>query len=221
MKNEFALEFINGESIKIGTMFCIGQNYAKHIKEMGGVVTSDPTVFIKPPQALIIDDESIVLPDFSENVHHEVELVVVIGKDCDSVETDEAIDYVAGFAVGIDVTLRDLQNQCKTNGKPWAVAKGFRTSAPISKIIPINQITSNMKYFDLELQINGQIKQSGNTKDMERTVEELISYLSKVFSLKAGDVIFTGTPEGVGKINKGDTITAWLGNLVSLNVNVN
>lgn len=111
---------------------------------------------------------------------------------------------MAGFAVGIDVTLRDLQNQCKTNGKPWAVAKGFRTSAPISKITPLNQIPTNMKYFDLELQINGQIKQSGNTKDMERSVEELISYLSKVFSLKAGDLIFTGTPEGVGKINKGD-----------------
>ncbi len=218
MKNEFTLEFTNGETINIGTMFCIGQNYAKHIKEMGGIVTSDPTVFIKPPQALITDNEKIVLPDFSENVHHEVELVVVIGKDCDSVEPDEAIDYVAGFAVGIDVTLRDIQNNCKTNGKPWAVAKGFRTSAPISKIVPLNQIPSDMKYFDLELKVNGEIKQKGTTQEMERTVEELISYLSKVFSLRTGDIIFTGTPEGVGKINSGDTLTIDLSGLVSMTV---
>ena len=219
MKNEYFLEYLNGEKINVGTMFCIGSNYPKNIKKMGGVVTSDPTVFIKPPQALIRDNESIILPDFSENVHHEVELVVVIDKDCFNVEPEEANNYIGGFSIGIDVTLRDIQNNCKTNGKPWAVAKGFRTSAPISKIVPLSAL-GETKFFDLKLEINGEIKQSGNTSEMERSVEQLVSYLSKVFSLRAGDVIFTGTPEGVGKINKGDKLKATLSDLVSLEVNV-
>lgn len=219
MKKDYFLEYLNGENINVGTMFCIGSNYANHIKEMGGVVTSDPTVFIKPAQALIRDNESVVLPDFSENVHHEVELVIVIGKDCFAIEPEDAFNYIGGFAVGIDVTLRDIQNNCKTNGKPWAVAKGFRTSAPISKVVSVSDI-GNEKYFDLKLEINGEIKQSGNTSEMERSVEQLVSYLSKVFSLRAGDVIFTGTPEGVGKINKGDKLKATLSNYVSLEVNV-
>ncbi len=217
MSKEYVLEFLDGSKINVGTMFCIGSNYAKHIKEMGGVVTSDPTVFIKPAQALIRDNEKVVLPDFSENVHHEVELVTVIGKDCYNIEPQDAYDYIAGFSVGIDVTLRDIQNNCKTNGKPWAVAKGFRTSAPISKIVPLSAL-GDTKYFDLKLEINDEIKQSGNTSEMERSVEQLVSYLSNVFSLRAGDVIFTGTPEGVGKINKGDKLTASLSDFVNLEV---
>ncbi len=217
--NGYELIFTNGEKINAGTMFCVGQNYAKHAAEMGSKVSDNPIIFLKPPQALIIDGGTVNLPDFSENVHYEVELVVVIGKDCQNVRPEEASSYIAGYAVGVDITARDIQAQAKQSGKPWALAKGFRNSAPISNIVPASEIPAN-SYFDLKLSINNELKQSGNTQEMERSVTQLISYLSEVFFLKAGDIIFTGTPEGVGKIKSGDRITAELGTFISLNFNV-
>ncbi len=212
--------FTDGKKLAIGTIYCIGQNYEKHAKEMGGDVPKDPVVFIKPPAAFIPDGSAIILPDFSNNVHHEVELVVVIGKDCQSVNQSEAREYIAGYAVGIDVTLRDVQKSAKEKGKPWAVAKGFVTSAPISTIIPADEFGEDIPYFDLNLKVNGELRQSGNTQDMARPVGLLIEYLSKVFTLRKGDCIFTGTPEGVGKIQSGDKIKAELSDKVSLSINV-
>jgi acylpyruvate hydrolase len=212
------LEFTNGKKLEIGTIYCLGSNYSKHIKEMGNIVSADPVIFLKPGNAYIKDGESIIPPRFSENVHHEVELVVVIGKDCRKVEEKDALDYVAGYAVGIDATLRDIQNKAKNNGQPWAVAKGFYTSAPISKVIEIEKFGTENVFFDLELKVNGEIKQSSNTKEMERNVAQIISYLSKVFYLEPGDCIFTGTPEGVGRIVPGDSLYASLGGLVELKV---
>jgi 2-keto-4-pentenoate hydratase/2-oxohepta-3-ene-1,7-dioic acid hydratase in catechol pathway len=199
------IKFTDGYQLEVGTMYCIGKNYAKHAAEMGGAVPKEPVVFLKPPAAYIPDGAEIIIPDFSNNVHHEVELVVAIGKDATDVSKENALDYVAGYAVGIDVTLRD--------------AKAFRTSAPISKFIPASEVGDD-NLFDLELKVNGEIRQQGNTKEMERSVETLIEYLSKVFTLRKGDLIFTGTPEGVGQINSNDKLEASLVGYVSLNIKV-
>lgn len=214
------LKFTDGKEMPLGMMFCIGSNYSKHAKEMGGSVPTEPVIFLKPPKAYIEDGESVILPDFSELVHHEVELVVVIGKDCENISAAEAGEYIAGYGVGLDITLRDIQNQAKKEGKPWAVAKGFFTSAPISKIIPADQFNINEPHFDLLLKVNGEIRQSEHTSEMERAVATLVEYLSRVFTLQAGDVIFTGTPEGVGQINRGDVLEAELSGHCYLKVNV-
>ncbi len=205
--------------MEIGTFYCIGQNYAKHAKEMNSPVSPDPTVFIKPPAALVNDGESISLPGISENVHHEVELVVVIGKDCENISADNVLNVIAGYAVGIDLTLRDLQNKAKSEGKPWAICKGFKHSAPLSKIVPASMFRQ-VPYFELNLWVNGILKQTGSTSEMERSIENLIAFLSDIFSLRAGDAIFTGTPEGVGQVKSGDKIRAKLNDLVDLNVTI-
>ena len=214
------LKFTDGKELDIGVMYGIGQNYAKHAKEMGSGVPAEPVIFIKPPIAYISDGDSIELPNMSGNVHHEVELVLVIGKDCKKVSKEEAHLYIAGYAVGIDVTMRDIQQKAKSEGKPWAVCKGFASSAPISRIISAEQIAENDPHFDIELSVNGEIRQKVNTMEMERTVSELIAYLSDVFGLNAGDCIFTGTPEGVGSIKKGDRLKASMSGGISLEVSV-
>jgi acylpyruvate hydrolase len=202
------LEFTNGTTMSVGTLYGIGKNYSDHIKEMGGEAPSEPLIFIKPSSAYIPDGGTILLPSISNNVHHEVELVVVIGKDCVNIKKDDAHKYIAGYGIGIDVTLRDLQAKAKKEGNPWAVAKGFATSAPISKIIPANEIAGQEPVFDIELKVNSETKQKISTKEMIRPVSELVAYLSDIFGLYPGDCIFTGTPEGVGKINNADSLVA-------------
>lgn len=212
--------FTDGTEIPIGIMFCVGSNYSKHALEMGSTVSSEPVIFLKPPKAYIQSGETISLPDFSEMVHHEVELVIIIGKDCENIRKEEADEYIAGYAVGIDVTLRDIQNQAKKDGKPWAVSKGFVTSAPISPAVPKASIADASCNFDLLLKVNGEIKQFVNTMEMERSVSSIIEFLSQVFTLQAGDIIFTGTPEGVGPIEHGDHLHAELVGYTSLDVTV-
>jgi len=214
------LKFTNGTELQTGTLYCVASNYSKHAMEMGGEIPHAPAIFIKPPAAYIESRDKIRLPDMSKIVHHEVELVVVIGKECISISKEDADDYIAGYGIGIDVTMRDVQAEAKKEGKPWAVAKGFVTSAPISKIIPKSQINGNNPDFYLELKINGEIRQKGSTADMERKPDVLIEFLSKVFTLQPGDCIFTGTPEGVGQITSGDKLLADLGGLACLEVTV-
>lgn len=214
------LNFIGGDRIPINNIFCIGKNYSKHIAEMGGDKPKDPLIFLKPNSAFIKNGENIILPSISNLIHHEVELVVVIGKSCSKISKTEAYKYIAGYAVGIDVTLRDLQKQAKINGHPWSVAKGFYTSAPISDIVPAEDFGDKIPFFDIMIKVNGEIRQQASTKDMERPVEVLIEYLSEIFTLNPGDCIFTGTPEGVGPILKGNTLHAELVNYISLDINV-
>lgn len=218
MKN---LIFTDGTTIPIGTIYGIGQNYDKHAREMGSKLQrGEKIIFIKPSSSYVEDGGKIILPKISQEVHHEVELVVVIGKECRNVTKDYAWNYIAGFGVGIDATLRDLQKYAKDNGLPWAIAKGFRTSAPISKIVPKSKFEQNKKDFEFELQINGEVKQKGNTLDMIYSVEELIEFLSSIFDLEPGDVIFTGTPEGVGKLAPGDQLNAELKGYTDLRITV-
>ncbi len=206
-------------SIPVGTMYCIGRNYAAHAREMGAEVPSAPLVFIKPPAAYLPDGCTVTIPEISRNMHHELEMVVVIGKDGADISPASALDYVAGYAVGIDFTLRDIQTIAKQKGEPWAVSKAFVGSAPISMVVPAH-ILSNPNDITLELSVNNQPRQTGNTSMMERTVEELIAYVSTIFTLRRGDCIFTGTPEGVAQVQSGDRISCSLGELTSLTVSV-
>lgn len=210
--------FKNGKALEVGTMFCIGQNYAEHAKEMGSQVSEEPVVFLKPRSAYISDGGKIILPEISSNAHHELELVVIIGKAMKSVSEQDVPGHIAGYAVGIDVTLRDLQKKAKDSGKPWAVAKGFDTSAPISTPVSAEEFSGQVPFFDLKLYLNGELKQSCNTSEMIRNVEFLLSYISGIFTLYPGDVLFTGTPHGVGKIEKGDVLEAELVNYSKLQV---
>ncbi len=211
---------IDGKQLRCGTMYCIGQNYAKHSAEMGSQLPTVPIVFLKPASCYMPSGSEVILPKISNNVHYETELVVVIAKDCRNIKKEEAADYIAGYAVGLDLTLRDLQSKAKEKGHPWATAKGFAQSAPISPIVPQNRFGKEIPYFGLKLFVNGEQKQSGNTIDMERNVGELLEYLSSIFEINEGDVLFTGTPEGVGRIVKGDLLRAELVGYECLEINI-
>jgi len=217
---EYNLELTNGEKIPAGTMYCIGRNYSKHAKEMGAEVPEEPIVFLKPPTAMLCDGDKFEIPEFSNNVHHEVELVVVINKDCHKIEKSDASSYILGVGVGLDFTLRDVQQIAKDKGLPWAVAKAFAGSSPISKIIPFDSLNKKIEELEISLDVNNVQKQSEKISAMERSTEDLIYYLSKVFKLRRGDIVFTGTPEGVGQVHSGDKLCAKLDNLLDLNIEI-
>lgn len=210
------LEFTDGRKCEISNIYAIASNYRSHALEMATSITEHPLVFFKSTSSFIPDGGTIWVPPISKNVHYEVELVVVIGKDGFNIPESEAINFISGYAVGIDVTLRDLQQEAKNRGEPWGIAKGFYSSAPISKVIPAEAFGDKIPNFELVLKVNDEIKQTGNTKVMECSVACLVSFISKVFSLNEGDCIFTGTPEGVGPIFDGDRLEAELKSYVKL-----
>lgn len=210
---------ITGERISVGKMLCLGKNYERHAREMGGEVPAEPVVFMKPATALVRDGGKILLPSISADVHHEVELVVVIGELARDVSPAKAMHHVFGYAVGLDMTLRDVQARAKKRGEPWAVAKGFDTSAPISNVVPKARIT-DPNNLSLSLRVNGVFTQHGSTSDMVMKIPEIVSYLSSIFTLERGDCIFTGTPEGVAPVAAGDTLVAALDGIVEMTVTV-
>jgi 2-keto-4-pentenoate hydratase/2-oxohepta-3-ene-1,7-dioic acid hydratase in catechol pathway len=176
-----------------------------------------PVVFLKPSTALLESGGTVRLPVMSRDVHHEVEMVIGIGKTGSRIAADHALDFVSGYAVGLDMTMRDVQADAKKRGHPWAVAKGFDTSAPLSPAVPKDEIADP---HNLDLRVNGSIRQSSNTGKMIFRVPDIIAYLSSVFTLEEGDLIFTGTPEGVGPVGPGDTLEATLQSVGSLKVKV-
>lgn len=209
-------------NLQFGSVYCIGRNYAKHIEEMKSEKTNTPVVFLKPRSSIIRSGDQVVLPSNSTNVQHEVELVVLIGKITHHVTKTEALNSVQAIAVGLDLTARDLQSEAKNNGLPWTLSKGFHTFAPLGNLSdfnsPLNIVTQNM---NLSVWVNDELRQSGNTSDMIFSLSEIISYLSSNFKLYPGDLIYTGTPDGVSEIRKGDKIYATIGdNLSTLKVNV-
>lgn len=208
--------------LQFGTIYCIGRNYAKHIEEMKSEKTSDPVVFLKPRSSIIRDSEKVILPSISSNVHHEVELVALIGKETFNVTEDEALESVYALAVGLDLTARDLQSEAKIAGLPWTLSKGLHSFAPLGNFVDFNEKANiDVQNLNISVSVNGDTRQSGNTSGMIFTLAEIISYLSSHFKLNTGDLIFTGTPEGVSQINKGDKIYAILGdNLSTLEVDV-
>ena len=194
-----------GADLRVGTLYGIGRNYAAHAREMGGAVPANPMVFLKPASAYVPTGSAITLPGWSHEIHHEVELVVVIGHG-----------EIAGLGVGLDLTARDVQAAAKEHGTPWALAKGWRESAPVSPIIPMDACGKGP--WTIALSIDGEERQRSSTRHMERSIDELIEYLDSVFGLLPGDAIFTGTPEGVGPVVREQRAVATLDDRTQLEV---
>ncbi len=195
--------------IPVGKIVCIGQNYAAHIKEMKAEAPKSPVFFLKPPTAIVYDKGEVVLPSMSNDVHHEVELTVLLGKDGKNIAREKAREHIAGYGVGLDMTLRDVQDAAKKKGLPWTLAKGFDTSAPLSEFVPASRVPDPSS-LSLQLTVNGTVRQQSGTNDLIFPVEQLISSISQFITLEAGDVIFTGTPQGVSRVLSGDTLEATL-----------
>ncbi|WP_164682531.1 fumarylacetoacetate hydrolase family protein [Cyclonatronum proteinivorum] len=199
----------------VNSVFCIGRNYAAHAKELNNPVPALPVVFSKPITAITFDGGEIIIPtQHTKDVHHEAEMVVSIGKTGRFIPENEAMDYISGYAIGIDVTARDLQSALKAKSQPWTLAKGMDTFAPIGNFVPASAVADPAD-LTVSLSVNGERRQHGNTSDMIFSLPALISYLSGFVTLHSGDLIFTGTPEGVGPLKNGDSVTAVLGNNLS------
>ena len=206
-------------TLPVGKMLCVGKNYEKHAREMCGDVPVDPVIFMKPSTALVRSGGVVQIPRISPEMQHELELVVVIGSTTRDVAEDDVYDHVLGYAVGLDMTLRDLQSTAKQRGEPWTIAKAFDTSAPISEVIP-RELVADPARLTLRLTVNGEVRQRGSTSDMILSIPRIVSYLSSIFTLERGDVVFTGTPEGVGQVIAGDRLHAEIEGLVALEVTV-
>ena len=214
----------SNEHTRVGKIVCIGQNYAAHIKEMKAEVPTSPVFFLKPTTALVPDGGEVILPAISHDVHHEVELTVLIGKDAKNVAENSAMQHVAGYGVGLDMTMRDVQNEMKKKGLPWTLAKGFDTSAPVSSFVS-SKLVPNPEALTLQLNVNGTTRQHSGTNDLIFPVSKLIAYISQFVTLEKGDIIFTGTPQGVSQVKSGDTLDATLSDskgaiLASLSVHI-
>ncbi len=206
-------------TVPVGKMLCLGRNYAKHAREMGSEVGDAPVVFLKPSTALVRSGGHVVRPSISSELHHELELVVVVDRTVREVSPEEAMDVVLGYAIGLDMTLRDVQALAKQRGEPWTLAKAFDTSAPISEVAR-RDLVDDPHELEMTLHVNGELRQRGFTGDMVMRIPETISYLSRFFTLERGDCIFTGTPEGVGPVGPGDRLLAEIPGLVALEVDV-
>jgi acylpyruvate hydrolase len=188
-------------------IICVGRNYADHIEELNNERPDAPVIFMKPDTALLRPDEDFYHPDFSEDIHHEVEIVVKINKMGKNIAEEFAHKYYEEIGIGIDFTARDLQSKLKSKGLPWELAKAFNGSAPISHFVDKNQF-SDLQNLNFSLKVNGETRQEGNTSMMLYRINYLISFVSRYFTLKTGDLIFTGTPKGVSAVKIGDTLVA-------------
>ena len=200
-------------------ILCIGRNYADHISELNNERPSEPVIFLKPDTAILKDNEPFYHPDFSNDIHHEVEIVLKINKVGKNIEAKFAHKYYDEIGIGIDFTARDIQSKLKEKGLPWEKAKAFNGSAPISGFVSKSQFTG-LNNLNFHLEVNGEIKQTGNTKMMLWNFDEIIEEISKYFTLKTGDLIFTGTPAGVGKVVVGDKLTAFIEGMVMMSFEV-
>lgn len=191
-------------------IFAIGRNYVEHIRELNNERPDEPVIFTKPDTALIRNNQPFYYPGFSHDIHHEVELVLRIGKNGKNIPENLAGTYIDSIGVGIDFTARDLQQKAKEKGLPWDIAKGFDGSAPVSDtFMPVSNFP-NLNNIHFRLTVNGETRQEGNTALMIFSFEYIISYLSKFFTLRQGDLIFTGTPKGVGPVVPGDVLHAFI-----------
>jgi fumarylpyruvate hydrolase len=200
-------------------VYCVGRNYAEHAKEMGFTGREPPFFFLKPADAVVPVAEGatgrVPYPSLTQNLHHEVELVVAIGKGGKNIAAADARTHVFGYAVGLDMTRRDLQGEMKKQGRPWCIGKAFDASAPIGPISPVERVP-DIAQASIELQVNGDVRQTSNISQLIWDIGETIEHLSAAWELQPGDLIFTGTPEGVGAVVRGDTLVAKVGGLVAL-----
>lgn len=197
------------EKLEVRKIFCIGRNYAEHAKEMNAAVPEAPIFFLKPATAIIGNGGVILKPAISNDLHHEVEMTVLIGGGGKNIRKQDALKHIAGYGIGLDMTLRDVQGEAKKKGLPWTLAKGFDTSAPLSPFVPSSQV-QDPHNLGVRLEVNGVTKQSSNTKNFIFKIEDLISYISQFFTFESGDIIYTGTPDGVAQTGSGDRLEAQL-----------
>ena len=204
-------------------VYCVGRNYAEHAKEMGFTGREDPFFFCKPADALVSIPAGQVgtmhYPSKTSNLHFEMELVVALSKGGSDIPVDRANDCIFGYALGLDMTRRDLQNECKKQGRPWEIGKGFDESGPIGPIHP-RAVTGTLSQGNISLDVNGATRQTSDLSQMIWNIPETISYLSGLFELAPGDLIFTGTPEGVGAVVKGDKLVGKVAGLGEFEVHI-
>ena len=193
-------------------IICIGRNFSEHAEELGNKKPSEPVIFLKPDTALLRNNDPFFIPDFSTEIHHEVEIVVKINRLGKNIQPKFAHKYYSEIGLGIDFTARDLQFKLRDEGLPWEKAKAFDSSAVISKKFMVKSELGDLENLTFRLEKNGQKVQEGNTNKMIFNIEEIICYVSKFFTLKIGDLIYTGTPSGVGKVNINDELTGYLKN---------
>ncbi|MFD3003139.1 fumarylacetoacetate hydrolase family protein [Pontibacter toksunensis] len=187
----------------------IGRNYAEHIAELHNEVPEEPVIFFKPDTAVLRNNEPFYYPDYTKDVHYEAELILRISREGKNIDKKFAHKYYDSIGLGIDFTARDLQSKAKAKGLPWALAKGFNGSAPISDFLPLSQFP-DLQNINFKLDVNGETKQQGNSKMMLHTFDDIIAYISKFITLKTGDIIFTGTPAGVGPVQIGDRLEGYV-----------
>jgi len=190
-------------------IICIGRNYVAHIREMNNDVSSEPVFFMKPDSALVTGNKPFYYPDFSSNVHHELEVVLRIDRPGRRIDEESAGRYFNELALGVDFTARDLQNKAREKGLPWEIAKAFDYSAPVSSFLPVSKFR-DIHDLSFRLDLNGKTVQEGSTALMIYSFEKIIAHVSRFISLKTGDLIFTGTPAGVGPVKPGDRLEAYL-----------
>ncbi|RQO73035.1 isomerase/hydrolase [Aquitalea sp. FJL05] len=205
---------LNGVEQRVGNIFCIGRNYAAHVAELGNQLEEEPLVFLKPSSALTLGGQAISLPAYSADVHHECELVLLVGRGGRDIAEADALSHIAAYGIGLDLTARDVQSEAKQHGKPWTKAKGFRHAACVSDFVAAEAVDAG-KPFTFSLQVNGVIRQRGDTSLMLFPLATIISYLSQVYGLTDGDLIYTGTPQGVAALQPGDVVQAQLDGLVT------
>jgi 2-keto-4-pentenoate hydratase/2-oxohepta-3-ene-1,7-dioic acid hydratase in catechol pathway len=186
-------------------IFCIGRNYAEHVQELSNSIPEKPVIFIKPATCLVKPGEKIYLPKHGSELHHEVEIVIKIGREGRVVREEETLSYISGIAVGLDLTLRDVQADLKKKGLPWEIAKAFEQSAPIGDFVPYDE-SIDLNNISFGCKVNGIEKQKGNSGKMIFSIPRLLVELSRIWKLRTGDLIFTGTPSGVGPLKIGDSI---------------
>nr|WP_315247366.1 fumarylacetoacetate hydrolase family protein [uncultured Albidiferax sp.] len=204
-------------------IYCVGRNYAEHAKEMGFSGREPPFFFMKPADAVVAVEAgqtgSVAYPTLTGNLHHEIELVVAIGKGGKNITAADAHQHIYGYAVGLDMTRRDLQNEMKKQGRPWCIGKGFEQSAPIGAITPV-ALAGKVEQAEIALQVNSQERQRSTVAQLIWSISETIEHLSAAWELQAGDLIYSGTPEGVGAVVRGDTLAGSVTGLEPLTVRI-
>jgi len=214
-----SLEVQGGGRFPLRRVFCVGRNYAAHTREMGGNPDREPPFFFTKPADAVVPGPEIPYPTQCAKLHHEVELVVGLGSGGTEIPTNSALDHVFGYAVGVDLTRRDMQDEAKALRRPWDLSKGFDASAPTGMIVPVASI-GHPKSGAITLAVDGAIRQSGDLADMIWTVPEIIAYLSRLVALAPGDLIFTGTPDGVGPLARGAHVECRVENVGKLDFTI-
>lgn len=208
----------SNQQFPVGRIYCVGRNYAEHAREMGHDPDREPPFFfMKPADAIVMSGAAIPYPQMTKDLHHEIEMIVAIGKGGSDIAVDKALDHVFGYGVGLDMTRRDLQGEAKKMGRPWEMGKAFDNSAPCTALKTVAMVGHPDKG-SIWLKVNGEIRQKGDLSEMIWNVPETISYLSRLITLRAGDIIMSGTPAGVGPVNAGDKLEGHVDNVGDLSL---